>query len=340
MACNIGLAAVKGEYIARIDSDDIWEPDKLERQLRFMESREDCKICFTNVNIIDEFGNSLNEQESGFFDLMNKPEMTREENLRFFFEYGNYLAHPSVMIKTEFQREVGRYNLAYCQAQDFDYWIRAVKKTYLYKMPDRLIKFRRFVQNKERNLSAQTEKATIRWFNEYMIIRGHFFDDMSDELFASAFREMFRNPSACTPEEYACEKAFLLRDRCRLDNRQYAMLGRFAMERLFEDEKLVRVLEETYHYTPMDYYEEMKELVFLNPIVDRKVEVITSLQQEKQELERCLSTCRSEGERKDQEIEGLKRLNGELQEALETMRSSACWKMTSPVRKVLDCLKR
>ena len=262
MASNYGLQKVQGKYLARIDSDDVWISIKLENQLEFMHNQANCRISFTGVDLIDEEGNSLNEIECDLFEMFNQAEMTREENLRYFFTKGNYLAHPSVMMETTLQRELGNYNPAYCQSQDFDYWIRAVKKCYLYKMPERYVRCRRFVKDPERNLSSRMETATTRYMNEYMILRSHFFENMSDELFAGAFRCMFRNPQAQTREEYHCEKAFLLCGNPQDENPFPSVIGLFALEKLFRNEKTTRVLQKIYHYEPQDYYKEMGQRLF------------------------------------------------------------------------------
>lgn len=344
---NFGLGKVKGDYLARIDSDDLWAPDKLERQLAFMLERPDCRICFTGADLIDEKGDSLNQEEADFFGLLNLPEMSREENLRFFFCRGNYLVHASVMMTAEFMRELGEHNPAYLQIHDFDCWVRAVKKTHLYKMPDRLTSLRRFRKEQGKNTSARTEAATIRYDNECLILRSRFFEDMPEDLFVSAFREMFRYPKASSPEELACEKAFLLCGGYRPGGRYQPLLGIFALERLLNQEKTRQVLEKTYGYTPATFYGEMGQHLILDEYLVRDMEEDRrQFQQEKEQLEAQL---REAGDRR-RELEseaaalenrnaGLEDGNRQLQEELRTITQSRCWRLTAPARKVLDRVK-
>ena len=57
---NLGLLKSSGRFISFIDSDDLWEPLKLEIQINFMLSNN-CPISFTNYKLIDEKGVSLNK---------------------------------------------------------------------------------------------------------------------------------------------------------------------------------------------------------------------------------------------------------------------------------------
>lgn len=57
-ACNTGLAAASGRFIARMDADDIALPARLERQVRFLEANPDIAICGTCVEIFVDDGAS------------------------------------------------------------------------------------------------------------------------------------------------------------------------------------------------------------------------------------------------------------------------------------------
>ena len=149
VATNYGFTKVKGDYLARIDSDDLWYPDKLEKQLLFMEEHPECSVCFTWCDLIDEYGNNINELEKGLLKLYESKTLEQEQWLRKFYFEGNCLAHPAVLMKREVLENIGRFTLAYRQLHDFDYWVRIAKQYKIYVIQERLIAVRRFVDKQQ-----------------------------------------------------------------------------------------------------------------------------------------------------------------------------------------------
>ena len=58
---NLATSLARGSYIAFLDSDDLWHPDKLEKQLAFMIQNQ-CDVSYTSYLHIDESGKSLNKR--------------------------------------------------------------------------------------------------------------------------------------------------------------------------------------------------------------------------------------------------------------------------------------
>ncbi|MBP5348810.1 MAG: glycosyltransferase family 2 protein [Clostridia bacterium] len=72
---NRALQEARGEWIAFLDSDDLWTPDKLEKQIAFMQEN-DCPLSYTEYEKISEAGEPLNVRVSGP-DAVNRKKMYR-----------------------------------------------------------------------------------------------------------------------------------------------------------------------------------------------------------------------------------------------------------------------
>ena len=113
IATNYGFTKVKGEYLARIDSDDIWYPDKLKRQIQFMGAYPDCSISFTWCDLINEEDHIINDLEVVRLNILEANTLEQKEWLRKFYFEGNCLPHSTVLLKTDVMRRVGDFRLAY-----------------------------------------------------------------------------------------------------------------------------------------------------------------------------------------------------------------------------------
>jgi glycosyltransferase involved in cell wall biosynthesis len=119
-----GLAACKGDLIAILNSDDVWAPEKLEKQFSHLTSSPQTGVVFTHIRTIDEYGvqwtgNSHRHQH--VFDVQNR---SRFEWLKHFFLVGNPFCASSALIRKECFDSLGLLDGSYIQLQDLDMWVR------------------------------------------------------------------------------------------------------------------------------------------------------------------------------------------------------------------------
>ena len=96
---NKGIALAKGKYIARQDADDISLPERLEKQIEFLERNEKVALLGTAIEIIDEIGNYL--------QTIKPP--TDDSSIRKGIKQNNYFCHGSVIFKRQGFFELGGY---------------------------------------------------------------------------------------------------------------------------------------------------------------------------------------------------------------------------------------
>ncbi len=213
MAFNFAVLKATGKYLARIDSDDFWTLDKLEKQKDYMEAHPETGACFSWAKIIDE--NEDEVQTSPDFDLSKVFAATNKsqgEWLRHFYTQGNALCHTSAFIRREAIESAGIYNYSLKQIQDLDLWVRIVKKYPIHVICEPLVFYRWFVSSAP-NASARSQEVAARAFFEFFYLLHDFHNNLSDELFAEAFRKDFRNKDATTHEELLCERALLMLEK-------------------------------------------------------------------------------------------------------------------------------
>ena len=321
---NLALSMASGEYIARIDSDDVWELNKLETQVQYMESHSECGACFTKVNIIDEYSNIANDVYNEYFQLFNDVEnKSQKEWLRFFFYRGNCLCHPSVVIRRSALEQMGGYyHLAYVPAEDYELWTRIVMKYPIHILEDKLVRYR--WEETENKISGKNAGRIYAFPNIMMLTRKRIMDNISNEDFVRYFKEDFINPESESQEELECEKAHILL-RCSGESANF--LGLEKYEQILGDEKMLDILEEKMDFSISEYYKKYRV---------RNFDLLGELEKAKGDI-RYLKT---DVEEKKKAIENKQREVEQLQFLVDEVMSSTSWKVTGPLRKAMRIVKR
>ena len=132
---NRGLALARGQYIARMDADDISLPERFAKQLRFMDEHPEVGVCGTWIKTIGEQENLINRYPSD------------EKAIQCWLLFGSGLCHPSVMLRRSLLAQANlTYDVSFQYNQDHDFWVRCSSFCQLANLPEVLMLYRTHAQ--------------------------------------------------------------------------------------------------------------------------------------------------------------------------------------------------
>ncbi|MCE5199500.1 MAG: glycosyltransferase family A protein [Armatimonadota bacterium] len=120
VARNTGILAGSGEWVAMLDSDDLWMPDKLQRQVDLIASNSDVSLVFANGIEFNEHG------DIGPFYRDRRKFPDGDIFCRLLDR--NCLWTSSVMVRRQDLLDIGMFNAKSTADEDYDVWIRILQR--------------------------------------------------------------------------------------------------------------------------------------------------------------------------------------------------------------------
>lgn len=162
-ALNYGIQKATGQYIAWLSHDDLFLPNKLERQVNFLKEYPQFKACYTDYYNIDEYGNILKKVKTPWYP--------REEAIRMLFRIV-YINGSTMMIERPCFDKVGTFSERLKYTQDTEMWLRILRYFDIGRVPEKLGKWR--FHSSQDSCNVKIHKAEAQWmyqqlFNEFGI---------------------------------------------------------------------------------------------------------------------------------------------------------------------------
>ena len=145
-ALNSGIQAAQGVYVARMDTDDIAMPARIEKQISFMMRHPEIGVCGTGFQYIEASGR------------MGETVCYAESNDEIASEliFSNPISHPTVVFKGELFCQGWKYNEDFV-AEDYNLWTRMIPAIQFANLPEALLLYRRNLEGS----TARREKRVV-----------------------------------------------------------------------------------------------------------------------------------------------------------------------------------
>lgn len=155
---NTGISLAYGEYIARLDSDDLWKDnEKLQKQVDFLDRHTEYGIIGTCAHVYNKFGEKLFSIEC--------PSSDEEIRSRMFVV--NPFVHSSVVFRKVVALECGGYSREEKYVEDYGLWMRIAKKAKCFNLKSYSVYYRYNEQGITQQHNIKQVRANIRLLHKY-----------------------------------------------------------------------------------------------------------------------------------------------------------------------------
>jgi glycosyltransferase involved in cell wall biosynthesis len=131
---NEALSLAQGEFVARMDGDDVCLPQRLAEQLEYLRAHPECVCVGSRVELIDPMGSPIRVSDH---------KLSHEEiDAELLSGIGWAIVHPVAMMRRSAVSEVGGYREQFRTSQDLDLFLRLGEVGKLANLPDVLLQYR------------------------------------------------------------------------------------------------------------------------------------------------------------------------------------------------------
>ena len=163
---NVALEKSSGEYVAILDSDDVWlAKDKLSQQVDFLDFNYDYALVGTGVVTIDENGKEIKRYLNPEAAVPIKNSLLAK----------NSFAHSSVMYRREIAIKLGSYPLNLNGIEDYDLWLRIGSKYKLHNLPLYHLGYRKHAGNISRTDRIRLMESNLELTKKYRDLYPNFY---------------------------------------------------------------------------------------------------------------------------------------------------------------------
>lgn len=192
-AKNHAASLARGEWIAFLDADDVWLPQKLERQLAAAEAHPEAAVVYCRRRVIDEDGRPM---------VVPPVELHRGRVLDALL-VDNFICFSTAMVRRTAREAAGPFDESLVYPIDYDLWLRLAARHPFEYVDDELVLYRRMAGNMTGTLKASARREQI--------------DRVMDKFYRAHADDGVINPQAWRRAQYirCCNLGYQHRDSAR-----------------------------------------------------------------------------------------------------------------------------
>ena len=204
-ARNRGIEEAKGEYIAFLDSDDYWTPEKLAEQVKVLDVQKNIGIVYARMPIINEKGERVGTKPAGISG----------RNFKELMEHWGDMPTSTVMTRRECFTKAGMFDTSLTTMEDIDMWLRISRHYDLYEIENKVLAY--YSRHDEQITKSKTKmyQGLVRIYtkilnsyddipkqlfidrvasNQYTLSRNYYFEGFYKESLKNVWGAVCRNP--------------------------------------------------------------------------------------------------------------------------------------------------